>query len=82
MRVSYGRLCKQGVYHHLTGGDAELHGWMKSYGIEPELRLASGEAERLKEIAQQRGRTRLEILEEAVADFLDKYRRKGNATKA
>ena len=37
--LNYDRLGKREVHHHLSGGDRELHQWLKDYGIEPALRL-------------------------------------------
>jgi hypothetical protein len=39
--LSYDRLGKQEVRHHLAGGDHTLNRWLGAYGIQPGLRLAS-----------------------------------------
>lgn len=33
--LNYDRLGKQEVHHHLSGGEQELQGWIKRYGIQP-----------------------------------------------
>jgi hypothetical protein len=33
--LNYDRLGKQEVHHHLSGGEKELQGWIKLYGIQP-----------------------------------------------
>lgn len=80
--LSYDRLAKQEVHHHLAGGDRALQGWLADYKIERELKLSAGEADSLDEIAEKTGRTRLELLDEAVADFIAKHQRQKFVSKA
>ncbi|MGH8327237.1 MAG: hypothetical protein ACRET2_10785, partial [Steroidobacteraceae bacterium] len=64
-----------------AGGDRELQQWMKDYGIEPPLRLAERQQQAFAALPQKSGRDRYELLDEAVDDLLDKYRRKSSAPK-
>ena len=79
--LNYDRLGKREVHHHLAGGDRELQQWLKDYRIEPALRLAERQEQAFAELPQKSGRDRYELLDEAVADLLDKYRRKASAPK-
>ena len=79
--LNYDRLGKQEVHHHLAGGDRELHQWMKDYGIEPALRLSERQEKVFAELPEKSGRDRYELLDEAVDDLVDKYRRKSSAPK-
>jgi hypothetical protein len=75
--LSYDRLGKREVHHHLSGGDRELQEWLRDYGIEPALRLGERQAEAFAALPEQTGCDRYELLDEAVDDLVDKYRRKG-----
>jgi hypothetical protein len=79
--LNYDRLAKREVHHHLAGGDRELHEWFKEYGVEPALRLSARQEEAFAELPEQTGRDRYELLDEAVDDLIDKYRRKLSAPK-
>lgn len=79
--MNYDRLGKREVHHHLAGGDRELHQWLKDYRIEPALRLSERQEEALAELPEKTGRDRYELLDEAVGDLIDKYRRKSLAPK-
>jgi len=74
--LNYDRLAKREVHHHLSGGDRELHQWLEDYGIEPALRLSERQETALAELPEKTGRDRYELLDEAVDDLIDKYRRK------
>ena len=74
--LNYDRLAKREVHHHLSGGDRELHRWFRDYGIEPALRIGERQAEAFAELPEKTGRDRYELLDEAVADLVGKYRRK------
>jgi hypothetical protein len=74
--LNYDRLAKREVHHHLSGGDRELHQWLKDYGIEPALRLSARQETAFAELPEKTGRDRYELLDEAVDDLIDKYRRK------
>ena len=75
--LSYDRLGKREVHHHLSGGDRELQEWLRDYGIEPALRLGGRQAEVFAALPEKTGRDRYELLDEAVDDLIDKYRRMG-----
>ena len=75
--LSYDRLGKREVHHHLSGGDRELQEWLRDYGIEPALRLGGRQAEGFATLPEKTGRDRYELLHEAVDDLIDKYRRMG-----
>jgi len=79
--LNYDRLGKREVHHHLAGGDRELHQWLRDYGIEPALRLSERQEEAFAELPEKTGRDRYELLDEAVDDLIDKYRRKSSAPK-
>ena len=74
--LAYDRLGKREVHRHLSGGDLELHEWIRDCGIEPALRLGERQAEAFADLSERTGRNRYELLDEAVDDLLDKYRRK------
>ena len=73
--LNYDRLGKREVHHHLAGGDRELHQWLEDYGIEPALRLSARQEEAFAALPKKTGRDRYELLDEAVDDLIDKYRR-------
>lgn len=79
--LNYDRLGKREVHHHLSGGDRELQQLFRDYGIEPALRLGERQADALAELPEKAGRDRYELLDEAVDDLVDKYRRKLSAPK-
>lgn len=79
--LNYDRLGKREVHHHLSGGDRELQKWFRDYGIEPALRLSEQQAEAFAELPEKAGRDRYELIDEAVDDLIDKYRRKASAPK-
>lgn len=79
--LNYDRLGKREVHHHLSGGDRELQQWFRDYGIEAALRLSERQEEAFAELPQKSGRDRYELLDEAVDDLIEKYRRKASAPK-
>jgi hypothetical protein len=79
--LNYDRLCKREVHHHLSGGDRELQQWLEDYGIEPALRLGDRQEKALAELPEKTGRDRYQLLDEAVDDLIEKYRRKSSAPK-
>ena len=74
--LNYDRLCKQEVHHHLSGGDRALHRWLEDCGVEPALRLGERQAQAFADLPEKTGGDRYELLDEAVDDLVDKYRRK------
>lgn len=76
--LNYDRLGKREVHRHLSGGDRELHRWFKDYGIESALRLGERQAKAFAELPEKTGRDRYELLDEAVDDLVEKYRRKAS----
>ncbi|MGH8258773.1 MAG: DUF7673 family protein [Steroidobacteraceae bacterium] len=74
--LSYDRLCKREVHHHLAGGERALHQWLEDCGIEPALRLGERQAEAFAALPESTGRDRYELLDEAVDDLIDKYRKR------
>ena len=74
--LNYDRLCKREVHHHLSGGDRALHRWIEDCGIEPALRLSERQEEAFAGLPEKTGRERYELLDEAVDDLIDKYRRR------
>ena len=79
--LNYDRLSMREVHHHLSGGDRELHRWFEDYGVEPALRLGERQAQAFAALPEKTGRDRYELLDEAVDDLIDKYRRKSAAPK-
>jgi hypothetical protein len=79
--LNYDRLGKREVHHHLSGGDRELHRWFEDYGVEPALRLSQRQEEAFAKLPEKTGRDRYELLDEAIDDLIDKYRRKSLAPK-
>src|SRR6266404_564336 len=79
--LSYDRLGKREVHHHLTGGDRDLNRWITALGIEPALRLDEAQAQAFARLPEQTGRDRHELLQEAVDLLLDKYRRNAYGPK-
>ncbi len=78
--LNYDRLAKREVHHHLAGGDRALHQWIKDYRIEPALQLDEHRAQAFAKLEQHSGRTRDELLREAVDLLLEKYRHKASGT--
>jgi hypothetical protein len=76
--LSYDRLGKREVHHHLTGGDHELNQWIADYSIEPALRLDEERAAAFADLAERLDRSRYDLLREAVEDLVFKYRRKAS----
>jgi hypothetical protein len=74
--LSYDRLGKREVHHHLAGGDRDLNRWIDDIGLDPALRLDDAQAEAFAKLPKQARRDRYELLQEAIGDLLDKYRRK------
>jgi hypothetical protein len=64
-----------------NGGDRALHHWIEDCGIKPARRLSERQEEAFAELPENTGRDRYELLDEAVDDLLDKYRRKSSAPK-
>jgi hypothetical protein len=58
-----------------------LHQWLEDYGIEPALRLGERQAQAFAELPEKTSRDRYELLNEAIDDLIDKYRRKFSAPK-
>ena len=79
--LNYDRLGKREVHHHLSGGDRELHQWFRDYRIEPALRIGERQADAFAKLPEKTGRDRYELLDEAVADLVKKYRRKTEGPK-
>lgn len=79
--LNYDRLGKREVHHHLSGGERELHQWFRDYGIEPALRLSDRQTQAFANLPGASGRDRYELLDEAVDDLIDKYRRKAAPPK-
>lgn len=79
--LNYDRLGKREVHHHLSGGDRDLHQWLRDYDIEPALRLGARESEALAKLVEQTGYDRFELLDRAVNDLVDKQRDKTTAPK-
>jgi hypothetical protein len=79
--LSYDRLGKREVHHHLAGGDRELNRWIEDIGLNPALRLDDAQAEAFAKLPKQARRNRYELLQEAIGDLLDKYRRKASEPK-
>lgn len=76
--LSYDRLGKREVHHHLAGGDRDLNRWIEEIGLDPALRLDDAQAEAFAKLPKQTRRNRYELLQEAIDDLLDKYRRKAS----
>jgi hypothetical protein len=74
--LNYDRLGKREVHHHLSGGARALHQWIRNRGIEPALRMSEQHAAAFAQLPEKAGRDRDELLDEAVAGLVEKYRRK------
>ena len=79
--LSYDRLGKREVHHHLAGGDRDLHRWIEDIGLDPALRLNDAQAEAFSKLPEQARRDRHELLQEAIDDLLDKYQRKASVKR-
>jgi hypothetical protein len=79
--LNYDRLGKREVHHHLAGGDRDLNRWIEDIGLDPALRLDDAQAEAFAKLPEQARRDRHELLQEAIEDLLDKYRRKALGVK-
>lgn len=79
--LNYDRLGKREVHHHLAGGDDDLNRWIEDIGLDPALHLDDTQAEAFAKLPEQAGRDRHELLQEAIDDLLDKYRRKASERK-
>jgi hypothetical protein len=79
--LNYDRLGKAEVHKHLAGGDRELQGWIKDYGVEPRLTLDEKHAEAFAQLMEQTEHTPNELLREAVDLLLDKHRRNASSPK-
>lgn len=73
--LAYDRLGKREVHWHLSGGDRQLHEWIRDCGIEPALRLDDEQASAFSDLADRLDRSRYDLLREAVEDLVFKYRR-------
>jgi hypothetical protein len=74
--LNYDRLGKREVHHHLAGGDRDLNRWIEDIALDPALRLNDSQAEAFAKLPEQARRDRHELLQEAIDDLLEKYRRK------
>jgi hypothetical protein len=79
--LSYDRLGKREVHHHLAGGDGDLNRWIEDIGLDPALRLDDAQAEAFANLPEQAQRDRHDLLQEAIDDLLDKYLRKASERK-
>jgi hypothetical protein len=79
--LAYDRLGKREVHHHLAGGDGDLNRWIEDIALDPALRLDNEQAEAFAKLPEQARRDRHELLQEAIDDLLDKYRRKAAERK-
>ncbi|MGD0505682.1 MAG: hypothetical protein ABSD02_23420 [Steroidobacteraceae bacterium] len=79
--LSYDRLAKREVHHHLSGGDGELQGWITDYAVEPRLTLAESHARAFAKLMEETRRSPNELLKEAIDLLLEAHRRKASAPK-
>lgn len=79
--LNYDRLSKAEVHSHLSGGDRDLHRWIRDYGVPPRLSLNDEQAEAFAELIERTDRSPNELLREAIADLLDKRRQKAASAK-
>jgi hypothetical protein len=79
--LNYDRLGKREVHHHLAGGDGDLNRWIEDIGLDPALHLDQPQAEAFAKLPEQARRDRHELLQDAIDDLLDKYRRKASERK-
>ena len=63
----------------LTAGGRELQQWFRDYDIESALRLSERQEKAFAELPQKSGRDRYELLDEAVDDLIEKFRRNSSA---
>jgi hypothetical protein len=73
--LSYDRLCKREVHHHLAGGARELHRWIEDYRVEPRIQLNSDDEQgaRLLALVKRAARHPNELAREAFNGVLEKY---------
>ena len=71
--LNYDRLGKRELHHHLSGGDCELHHWLRDYGVEPAPRLDARETDALTKLSERSGRDRDELLREAIKLLVASY---------
>jgi len=55
-----------------------LNRWIEDIGLDPALRLDDDQAEAFAKLPKQARRNRYELLQEAIGDLLDRYRRKAS----
>ena len=79
--LCYDSLGKREVHHHLAGGERDLHRWIEDIGLDPALRLDQPQAEAFAKLPKQVKRNRYELLQEAIDDLLEKYRRKASSSR-
>jgi hypothetical protein len=80
--LSYDRLGKREVHHHLSGGDRELQRWIREYRVEPRLTLDDEHAKAFAKLMEQTHREPNELLREAIDLLLDSYRRRTAGPKS
>src|ERR1700722_10145048 len=73
--LSYDRLCKREVHHHLAGGARELHRWIEESRVEPRIQLHRDDeqAARLLALIKRSQRHPNELAREAFNWVLEKY---------
>ena len=74
--LSYDRLAKREVHHHLSGGDRMLQQWIRDYRVEPRLSLDERHVEAFVRLTEETGRSPNELLREAIDQLLERYRRR------
>jgi hypothetical protein len=79
--LSYDRLGKREVHHHLSGGDRELQGWITDYAVEPRLTLGESQVKAFAKLMEETRRSPNELLKEAIDLLLESHRRKVSAPK-
>ena len=65
----------------LAAGGRELQQWFRDYDIESALRLSERQEKAFAELPQKSGRDRYELLDEAVDDLIEKFRRNSSSPK-
>ncbi len=71
--LNYDRLGKREVHHHLSGGDRELHQWLRDYAVERAPQLDEHETDALVELSERSGRDRDDLLREAIKLLVASY---------
>jgi hypothetical protein len=79
--LSYDRLAKREVRHHLSGGDRELQGWITDYAVEPRLTLGESQAEAFATLIEETRRAPNDLLKKAIDLLLDRHPRPASAPK-